>query len=159
MKLEQIFEVWYWQNISPLISPGLKSTPWALSNFQLPEPKTNVLRESAWSWALNGVWWIQPNSVKHWADGQWTYWRRGFSEVHRRVGQIEVTDENVSTGQPGPIAKREDVSSAHSRSGSIVILFQIMIWEKVTIYICAHMYNVYASITYNKGRRQDVYLC
>lgn len=47
--------------------------------------------------------------------------------MHRRVGQIEVTDENVSTGQPGPIAKRENVSSAHSRSGSIVILFQIMI--------------------------------
>lgn len=121
MKLEEIIEVWYWQCISPLISPGLQETPWALCNFQLPDAKTSVLRESAWSWALNAVWWIQPNSVKLWADGQRTR-RRGFSEEHRRFGQIEVTDENAFSGQPGPIVKRENVSSAHSMSGSIIIL-------------------------------------
>lgn len=43
MKLEQIFEMWNWQCISPLISPGLQETPWALSNFQqhLPVARFN----------------------------------------------------------------------------------------------------------------------
>lgn len=132
MKIEEIFAVWYWQCISPLISPGLQETSWALCNFHLPDAKSSVLRESAWSWALNAVWWIQPNSVEHWADGQWTYWRRGFSEEHRRSGQIEVTGENAFSGQPGPIVKRENVGSAHSRSGSIVILFltKSCLWEE-----------------------------
>lgn len=159
MKLEQIFEVQYWQCVSPLISPGLQETPWALSNFQLPDP-TNILRGSAWSWALNAVWWIQPNPGRHWADGQWTYLRTGLSEVHRRFGQIEVTDENAFSEQPGPIATRENASSAHSRSGSIVLLLltKSCLWEKVTIYLCSHMYNMYAGIIYNKGRHWDMYL-
>lgn len=42
--------------------------------------------------------------------------------MHRRFGQIEVTDENAFSGQLGPIAKRENVSSAHSRLAPILLL-------------------------------------